>query len=63
MLRCTVTRKLKKVASKLREENKFPALEREVFRAIVGPKKGEVGEPVNQLYISYDEVTYISVNP
>lgn len=46
----------------LREENKFQTLERKVFRGTVGPKKGEVGELLNQLYVSYDEVMYTSDN-
>lgn len=33
-----------------------------MFSAIVGPKKGEAGEPLNKLYISYDEVIYTSFN-
>jgi predicted NBD/HSP70 family sugar kinase len=38
------------------------ALERKVSRARVGPQKDEVGELLNQIYVSYDEVIYTSVN-
>jgi len=46
----------------LREENKFQELERAVFRAIVGLEKGEVGEPLNQLYVSCGKDIYTNVN-
>jgi hypothetical protein len=46
----------------LREENKFQALERKVSRGRVGPQKDEMGELLKQLYMSYGEVIYTSVN-
>jgi hypothetical protein len=36
-------------------------LERAVFRAIVGLEKGEVGEPLNKIYVSYIKDIYIYI--